>query len=422
MINCQLKLYKDDILNIFKEQNINYDKVYYYLILVFAFLLPLSRAAVSLFILLLPVVWLIEGNIQEKFLHIWKNNLLKSILLFLLFMISSLLWSSDISNGLHFLRLYSYWFAIFVIATSIKKEYIQSFITSFLFGMFLSELIAYGVFFEIWTFKAATPVNPSPFMFWIDYSVFMAVTSILLLSRLFSKNYKLKEKMFMLVFFLSTTVNLFLGMGRTGQVALIAGIIVMVFLYLKPNIKSFFIGIFLIIGIYGAGYTISETFQNRVNAGITDIQSMQNNKFDTSWGIRVVYWMITYDILKDNPMIGVGVGDYKDSINNYLQKNKYPISKETEEFIREHHAHNQFLMIAIQTGFIGLILMLNILYQILRIKIDDEDVKYFSILFITVYFVSCMAEPLWAKQFTIALYVLFIGLFSSYSINIKSKI
>ncbi len=311
------------------------------------------------------------------------------------------------------MRLYSYWLIIFVIATSIKKEQIQSVITAFLLGMFLSEIIAYGVFFELWSFKRASVTNPSPFMFWIDYSVFMAVTSILLLSRLFSEHFSKKEKLFMFLFFLSTTGNLFLGMGRTGQVALVAGIIVMLFLYLKPSLKSFFIGLVLISSIYGAGYTLSDTFQNRVKSAISDISSIQQKHFDNSWGIRVVYWMITYDILKDNPLIGVGIGDYQDTIQEYVEKNSYPISHETKEFIKVNHAHNQFLMSLIQTGLIGLILTLNIIYTLLKTPLYDAEIKRFSILFITIYFVSCMAEPLWLKQFTIVLFTLFVGLFAS---------
>ncbi|MFA6190731.1 MAG: O-antigen ligase family protein [Sulfurimonas sp.] len=393
------------------KDKINFEKFYLYSTLFFAFTLPLSRTAVSFFILLLPIVFLFEGNFKNKFKHIWSNKVLQAILLFLGFNLLSLLWTEDYSDAQNVIRLYGYWLVILTVALSIHKNDIQKIITFFLYGMLLSELIAYGVFFELWSFKHATINNPSPFMFWIDYSVFTAFTSILLLSRLFSNDYLKKEKILMFLFFLSTTGNLFLGLGRTGQVALIVAIVVMIILYLKINFKSILIALALILSIYSAGFIVSDTFKTRVNSAVHDIENIKNNNYDSSWGIRIVYWMITYDILKENPLLGVGIGDYEQTIKVFLEKKSYPISESTQHFISEHHAHNQFLMIIIQTGFIGLLLMLNVIYQLYTLKIENDELKKLSLLFLTVYFVSSMAEPLWLKQFPLALFVLFIGLF-----------
>lgn len=397
------------------KQTIDFDKLYFYITIIFAFTLPLSRAIISFSIIALPLIWIFEGQFKSKLKLIWEHKILQAILLFLGFNLISLLWTQDYNNAENTLRLYGYWISIFVLSTSIKKDDIQKIITFFLYGMLLSELIAYGVFFELWNFKHASINNPSPFMFWIDYSVFTAFTSILLLSRLFSNKYLKKEKILMFLFFLSTTGNLFLGLGRTGQVALIVAIIVMILLYLKISLKSIFITLILIISIYGTGYIISDTFKTRIQSGINDIQKMQNHAYDTSLGIRVVYWMISYDILKENLFLGVGIGDYKQTMKVFLEKNNYHISEATKEFISNFHAHNQFLMIMIQTGFIGLLLMLNIFYQLYKLDIDNLEVKKLSLLFLTIFFVSSMAEPLWLKQFTLALFVLFLGLFISAS-------
>lgn len=393
------------------KDKINFDKFYLYATLLFAFTLPLSRAAVSFFIITLPIIFILEGNFRNKVKRIWSNKPLQAILLFLVFNLLSLLWTEDYSDAQNVVRLYGYWLVIFALALSIHKNDIQKIITFFLYGMLLSELIAYGVFFELWSFKHATINNPSPFMFWIDYSVFTAFTSILLLSRLFSNNYLKKEKILMFLFFLSTTGNLFLGLGRTGQVALIVAIVVMIILYLKINFKSILITLALLLSIYGAGFILSDTFKTRVNSAVHDIENIKNNNYDSSWGIRVVYWIITYDILKENPLLGVGIGDYEQTIKVFLEKKNYPISESTQKFISEHHAHNQFLMVIIQTGFIGLLLMLNVIYQLYTLKIENDELKKLSLLFLTIFFVSSMAEPLWLKQFPLALFVLLIGLF-----------
>ena len=393
------------------------EKIYLYLTLGLTFSLPLSRAAVSFFILALGSLWLFEGDLKNKLRYIWQDKLLKSIIIFLIFTALSLLWSSDIKEAFHILRLYSYWLALFVIATTIKKEHTQKIITFFLIAMFISEVIAYGVFFEIWHFKSASPSNPSPFMFWIDYSVFLALTSILLFNRLLSKAYSLKEKIPLALFFISSSTNLFLGYGRTGQVALIVAIFVMVALNFKLNLKSFILSILILLSLYGMAYNLSHTFKTRVNSALSDIHKMQNLDFNSSWGIRVVYWMLTYDTLKKHPLIGVGIGDYKENMAKLLKKNTYPISAQTALFMKSSHTHNEFLLVAMQTGLIGLFLMLNIIYKLIKMKIEDEEIKKLSTLFITIYFVSCMAEPLWLKQFTIVLFIVFIGIFTTHSLQ-----
>lgn len=392
-------------------------KAYFYLTLGLAFSLPLSRAAVSFFILALGSLWLYERGFQKKFEKIKQSGALKAILAFLLFSSLSLLWSDDTKEALNVLRLYSYWLALFVIATTLTKEMTHRVITAFLFGMLVSELIAYGVFFELWHFKNATPMNPSPFMFWIDYSVFLAFTSILLLNRLLSQEYTLKEKIPLALFFISSNTNLFLGYGRTGQVALIVAIFVMIALHMRVNFKSFLLSILLLLSLYGLAYNTSHTFETRVQQAISDIQKMRHLDFNSSWGLRVIYWMLTYDTLKEHPLFGVGIGDYKKNMAALVEQNDYPISKESANFIKTSHTHNQFLLVAMQTGIVGLLLMLNILYQLLKMPIEEREIKRLSILFITIYFVSCLAEPLWLKQFTISLFVLFIGLSLSRSLK-----
>jgi len=306
------------------KDKINFKKIIYYVVLIFAFTLPLSRAAISLFIILLPLLWILEGDFQKKYEQIKSSKLLLAILFFLFFSILSITWTEDLTLGMKGLRLDMYLLSLFVIATSIKKEHIQSIITVFLLGMFISEVIAYGVFFELWTFKNATVQNPSPFMMHIDYSVFMAFTSLLLLNRLFANHYELKEKLVYVFFFLTVTGNLFLAIGRTGQVAFVVGVFVMSIIHFRITLKSMLISTLLLSSIFTVAYNVSDTFKVRAHAGLNDIQKISDMNLNNSWGIRVAYYITTYDIFKNNPIVGVGLGDYKDQTTLMLETEEYP--------------------------------------------------------------------------------------------------
>ncbi len=393
-------------------KNINYNKIFYYSILSFAFILPLSRAGISFFSIFLPILWLADKNIKTKLQQLKSNKLILAISIYLLFSILSSLWSSNVEQTLNIIRLNSYWVLIFVISSSVKKEQVPTIISSFLAGMFVSEILAYGVFFELWHFKYATPQNPSPFMFWIDYSVFMAFTSILLLNRILSKNYDLKQKILFSMFFISVTGNLFLAIGRTGQVAFIAGVFVMMIIHYRLSIKSLFLSFILLGTIFTTAYQLSNSFKIRVNAGINDIKQIKNMDLNGSWGIRVAYWITTFDIVKEQPILGVGIGDFKDETAKVLTNQNYNyLTKETKEFMKINHPHNQYLLVLLQMGIIGIFIFLYLIYQILKLDIKEKEIKELSILFTTIFFVSCFAEPLFLKQFTISLFMLFIGLF-----------
>jgi O-antigen ligase len=150
----------------------------------------------------------------------------------------------------------------------------------------------------------------------------------------------------------------------------------------------------------------------RVGNSINDISKFSNNNLNSSWGIRAAFWIITWDALKEHPF-GYGLGGYKMAIKEQINKKDYSfIDTKSKEFMSNMHPHNQYLLTLLQSGFIGLLLFLNIIYQLLVYKIKDREIKELSILFTTIFFVSCLAEPLLIKQFTLVLFVLFIGLFT----------
>lgn len=124
--------------------------------------------------------------------------------------------------------------------------------------------------------------------------------------------------------------------------------------------------------------------------------------------------MITYDILKENLILGVGIGDYKDVIIETLNKepfNKFPI--QMINMMEKTHAHNQFLMILIQMGLVGMILVIMIFYFLVRtsLKFTGENKNIF-LLFLVIFFISSNTDPSWYKQFTLVLWLLFSGLIS----------
>ena len=401
-------------------KKINFEKTYYFSLLIFAFMLPLSRATNSLFIVLFILLLLFQGNYKEHFERLKESPLAISILVFIVFTIFSLLWTEDLSFGLNHKRLYIPWIAIFAIALNVKKEQIFSIISAFIMGMIVSELLSYGMFFELWQIKGHGKEYPSPFMMHIDYSIFLAFTAIILLNRLLSKRYSKKEKLIILFFFITITGNLFINEGRTGHLAFLVGIFATVFIHYKINLKSILASFVLIVIIFSSAYTFSDKFQTRFHAAQSDIEKIMKGQLNSSWGIRVAMYFVAADIVKENPIIGVGVGDYKIEAEKALEKNDHNFSKEVVTFIPKYHFHSQYLNILVQSGIIGLLIFLIIFYQFMKLSISDPELKELSLLIIIIMMTAFIAEPLLLKQFTNTLFVLFAGLSLGASLDSSS--
>ncbi|BAF72892.1 conserved hypothetical protein [Sulfurovum sp. NBC37-1] len=390
---------------------IDFEQTYHYLLLAFAFTLPLSRATNSLSVALLILLVFLQGHYKQQIARLKHSHFAIAILAFISFTVLSLLWTHNMKIGLNGKILYLYWIAIFAIALNVKKDNIPSVITAFVLGMVVSEVLSYGMFFELWTIKGHGKEYPSPFMMHIDYSIFLAFTAIILLNRILSKRYTPKEKIALLFFFITITGNLFINEGRTGQLAFLVGIFATVFIHYRINFRSIIAALVLIVVIFTGAYTLSDKFQTRVQAAQHDITKIEKGQFTSSWGMRVAMYIVAADIIKDHPLIGVGVGDFRDAATEALKKNNHNFNKKVVQFIPKYHFHSQYLNVLVQNGFIGFFLLLMVFYQFTRLSISDPELKELSLLIVIMFLIGFIPEPLLMKQFTNTLFILFAGLF-----------
>ncbi len=400
-------------------KSININTAIGYIAVVYAFMLPISRAGVGVGTALLFLLWLFEGDLKEKLTQLFHNKVIIAVVAFVLFSAVSLLWSTDPELGMNTLRKYWYLLPLLVFATSIRKEYFPKILSAFLFGMLISEIISFGIFFEWWTFKNATPQNPTPFMHHIQYSMFLAMTALLLLNRFFFEVSK-GWKFFYFVYFMSVTANLFLNGGRTGQLAFLISIFVLGFLTIKNKVKAFFIMVVLSILITLVAYNFSHVFQSRVDKGLYEISKLLNDdaqKYSGSLGYRFAVWHeAVTQVIPEHPVIGVGLGDQMHIIEENIEKNHYTgVYKEALQIMIPYNYHNAYIQYAVQIGIIGLFLYLWMFYTAARLDIANKEYSNIRYMFILVFCISSFFDVAFTVQFPLALFALFIGLSIGFS-------
>ncbi|MCF6310136.1 MAG: O-antigen ligase family protein [Sulfurimonas sp.] len=390
-----------------KFKDITLNSYINYLFVLYAFLVPLSRGAITILTALLFILWLFTDNFKEKIIFLKSNRVAIYLLAFVALSLLSLFWTDNVSSGLYYVRKYWYFLPIFVIATAVEKRFIYYGISAFLLGMLASEIISYGIVFELWTTRHSSPTNPSPFMSRVQYSMLLAFTSLIILNRLFYET-NLRWKIIYFLYFLTATSNLFLNGGRTGQVAFILSIFIVGFLNIKHKAIAFFSMLILIAAILFTAYQVSPVFKQRVQASISETKNINtNDKYSGSLGQRVAVWIIGSEIFMDNPLLGIGVSCEMNVMDDYITKNHTDM-----ESIRVMPSfHSNYIQPLAQLGIIGLFLYLMIFYSLLTLKIKDKQYFNMVIIFVIVYSISSVNETMFHSQFGEAFLALFVGIF-----------
>ncbi len=264
-----------------------------------------------------------------------------------------------------------------MILTKLRKEFIPLVISSFIFAMFINEIISYGIFFELWTTSRGSVYNPVPFhKNHITYSAFLGFTVLLSIYR-FSHIKNNYIKVFYLLFITTMSINLFMSAGRTGQFSLLITSVILSLIYFKKSIKLIIFSFSILVIAYFLAFTNMATFNTRVNQAKQSIENIIDNKnFDTSLGTRIMAFdTIPYLINANNILFGVGMGDKPSYVSTTLKKD-YP--HRLNNFDIHGFLHNSHLEMLVSNGLAGLFLYFSIFYFLFTTAIKDTFIRYIS--------------------------------------------
>ncbi len=411
-MNTKIKKFIDEI---------TLNKAINYLLVLFAFMFPLSGKKSTVILVLIILLWIIEGNWKSKFKILFSSKPFRYYFAFIIFMGLSLLWSDTIyggfvkhypSNGVvAYLRMYFFGFMLVpVMLTSMNQQYIKLSISAFLSAMFISEMASWAVYMEWIHIRNIHFKDPSPFMHHSLYSIFLAVTIFVLATELFKiKNLFIRG--LIIFFILSALINLFLNGGRLGQLAFFVALLVYIFMKFRITFKTIGLSILSVVIIFFLAYKISPIFQFKADASIHSLEKISQGEFNTSWGKRVYALIVAKDIVLENPIIGAGIGSAK---KEFIEKSKlHPHGGLVEPF---WHMHNEYMQILVETGVTGLLLFFLFLYILLKIPLE-KDIYILLCTFIVIYLVGFIGEPLFWNLQPFLLFNFFVGFFLWLGVN-----
>lgn len=395
---------------ILTKDKFSIENIINYLIILYAFLLPLHKGIVTIIGDILVVLFFFQPQIKIKLKFLLNDKFFQIFSALFLYGIFINFYSPNSIYGIKYIlkKTISY-LPIFVIFLSIKKEFITYSISAFLSGLFISEIISYGIYFDLWhttyNSKYVGSYDPTPFMHHTLYSLYLSI-GILILFYSIIKNKFSKINLIYLFFFITMSINMFITGGRGGQIAFFITIFILLFTEKNKKLLWF---IFLPIIIFILAYNFSPLFHQRMLYAIHDVkQVIINFNVCGSWGQRTVAWLFAWDILKNGYIFGIGFDTYIPYLKDFI------LNHQNYRCALHHmsvHLHNQFLTMFIEGGVIYLGLFIYMLYYLITLPIKDyfiNKIKY--IYLIPFIFVSITAEPLFFQSWSMHLFTFFTGI------------
>jgi len=206
------------------------------------------------------------------------------------------------------------------------------------------------------------------------YGIFLGITLIVQIYLFFQK-----KKFFYLFLFFLTSISFFLNNTRSAIFGLFLGILFLI----KENKIKILLSLFFLF-LFSFFIFFKADFKKRWDE-IFDLNKTHSGT------IRLFYWKITYEAIKEKPIIGSGPLSFS---RKYFEKEGEILSKDKSkapEVIQPLlNAHNDFLQIWLEDGIIGLAFLILIFLK--GIFFEKNNLKKAVLIF--VFFTSLFLFPL----------------------------
>jgi O-antigen ligase len=318
------------------------------------FSLPLSTGGTSMLLGVILLLWIIGGDYRAKFQVIRYHPLaVASLVLFGLYVLGLFYGKPStrvIFDVSHFLLL-----ALFIPLfgnSRLRQHALWGFLSAMLLLLILSYLAWFHLLPQI-AFLDIKPGDPLVIQDRVTYGLFMAFGAFFwAVEAYFSKS---RPKRIVLLILSALAVFNVLGMINAKTAYLVLPILLGYFLIRQWRWRgavTFFLAIVLLAAM---AYNLpTNPLHQRIVEAVKEFKQWQPDQAEeTSTGLRLEFYRYSLKIVRDHPLLGVGVGGFAEA---YAKQIKDP------KMARSDNPHNEYLLVATQLGLIGLVALLYLFY------------------------------------------------------------
>ncbi len=359
-------------------------KINFYTALLIFFVIPIYTWWLPFIINFWILTWLLQGNFKANFKSGINTKILFTYLAYFGFLALSLLWSSNLKNGYTTFETQLCFVIAPVLFYASNKIYIEKkqwFLYSFIGGSVVSGIFLLGrAFYRAITFtNGVFSFNPIVDGVWEKRNVFFSTEFSFLEHPTYLSMYFLISLLLLLFFrassfskqkkYISTVLIIFMGIlffllsSRSSYILILILLVAAFFRFtirVKIGIFAFiilFLGLMIFFQYFDVGFrglTFNDSKSGEINMNIIDklkkgitLEDIKNSD------PRITIWGNAAEIIKQNPIFGVGVGDVKNELVKTYTKNN-----ERWAVDKKFGAHNQYLETIVGQGIVGFVLLM----------------------------------------------------------------
>ncbi len=374
-----------------------FNKAAFFCAISFMIFIPSSTALMNVFIFLTLIFTLLAGNLKESILIVWRNPISKAGLLLFALLSFSLIWTiaDNTTEGLRVLKKYNeFWYIALLLPLFSSKVRRNIGINAYLASMAIVLIGVYLMYFEIilpinWTIKG------HPQSFTVDGGFAShVITNILMAFAMFIAAHKsiltksVWRILYLVFFVFSFYYVLFISTGTSGQILAISLLLLFIVQYTGVRAALLIPVLLVFIGLL--------TFKSETNSlrfAIDKIGVRYHHLISTDTAgnnTRPRIFIHALKLIPHKPFIGSGVGGYENSFRTH-EPEFYKVTTTAKK-----NPHNEFLMISVQLGAAGLLLLLYLFYKQAACtdRIEDREHKYIAQGLVILIIIGCMGNSM----------------------------
>lgn len=356
----------------------NICKLEKYFLPIAAFFLLISTALLNVFILLTVICTTLRLIYERSFSDlISKKFMLYGLLLFLFLAMSLYYTIGDVDSIFSSLKKYIKFLYIPFLYIHIKRNKNSYLIMKyFIAGGVIVLLMSYLKYFDFLSLKpiydyysmnlVGTITQAGVFQNSIVHGAvfsFIAYLSIFIAKR--------DNNNWLYIFSALCFINIFFMNDSRNSYIIASIFIFLIFYYHFYKIKYLVTTLSLLMTFLIFLTPISDNLIKSMHDTNNDIKLLIDKNYSSSIGLRTLWLSIGIQNLSDEPILGSGVGSYKNSVKHFLEKNTINVK---HDLAISNNPHNEFVSMTTQLGLFGLIIYILFLYQLFK----ESKMKFLS--------------------------------------------
>ncbi len=320
--------------------------------------IPISVALDNLLLLAVALAWLAAGHYRETLTIVRENPVAQAALaLFGLLALGLVYGSRNPGDGLRYLGKYvDLLFVPLFLGFFQDAKTRERALLAFSLAAVASVVASHMAYLDMLSQSSLLPrvaSYPTGFKSSITHSLIVGYSAFFFAVLAREEINKTRRIALSLLALLAAHNVIFMVIGRTGY--LVLSTLFLYFFMVTFGRRGILFYMVAATATFSTAYVVSDTFYQRANVTIEETADWKPGKpSDTSVGLRLEFYTTSLRIIREHPLIGSGTGSVPVV---------YARAVSGQNMVATRNPHNEYLLIAVQIGLIGLACLLYLFWR-----------------------------------------------------------